>query len=170
MRITLIAAMDQNRVIGDGSGLPWHLPEDVAHFRSYCQGKPVLVGRRSYKEMIEWFLAVKATPLVLTRSQTLPGDPLLVPHAEKAKSICLNALPNCAELVIAGGGETFSTFLPQATHMVLTQIEGSFEGSATFPPFAPDDWLETSSRDYPADSSHSQAFKIRFLQRKADVS
>ncbi|MCB1078710.1 MAG: dihydrofolate reductase, partial [Verrucomicrobiae bacterium] len=65
MKISMIAALDRNRVIGTGNGgLPWRLPRDVSHFREYTQGKHLLIGRRTYEEMLGWFS--DQVPIVLT--------------------------------------------------------------------------------------------------------
>ena len=65
-QLTLIAAIDQNRLLANEHRIPWHLPRDIAHFRNYTKEKWLLLGRRTFEEMRGWFRAGH-TPLVLTR-------------------------------------------------------------------------------------------------------
>ena len=55
LKVTAIAAMTRDRVIGTGQGIPWNLPEDHAHFRAYTAGKTLLIGRTTFQEMLGWF-------------------------------------------------------------------------------------------------------------------
>jgi hypothetical protein len=65
--ITLIAVLSEDGFISSGTGVPWDLPADKAHFRAYTAGKWLLLGRKTYEEMLGWFR--DHTPLVLTRQE-----------------------------------------------------------------------------------------------------
>ncbi len=165
MTVSLIAALDRNRVIGSRSGgLPWRLPRDGKHFRRCTAGKPVVVGRRTFEEMRGWF--GDRLPIVLTRNrdyvasdgaQTAPGIPEAIAVARASGS---------DELWVCGGGEVYAAALPYADRLVLTLIDAEVPGDVFFPPYAGDPaWVETGCVFYPADEEQAWPFRIVTLER-----
>ncbi len=161
MEITLVAAMDQRRVIGrtSGGGIPWKLPVEAALFRDYCRGKVVLVGRVTYLEMIGWFERVGAHPLVLSTKKLSErictiGHPAEIPEAAYAIH------PDCREVVVAGGGRTYAATLSMATRMLLTEVRGSFQGDVNFPEFEEQDWTVVRKTHYPRNLENSSGFTV----------
>lgn len=165
MTITLIAACSTDRFLSRDGKIPWHLPEDVAHFRKYCMGKWLLVGRRTWEQMAGWFRPGQ-TPLVVTRN-----IPLMVPGGYAVESIAEGIArareAGAPECVVIGGGMTYASALPLAHAMELTTVHTRLgTGDASFPDFSMDEWEETASRHFPADTSHAPGFTIRRLQRR----
>lgn len=165
--LTLIAAMDENRLLADGRGIPWRLPDDVAHFRRYAAGKWLLLGRTTYEEMGGWFHEGQV-PLVL--SSRCGWDPAVgrlvssVPHA-----IALAHAAGKDELVCLGGGETFSAALPYAEKMLLTRVRGRIQpqGHAVyFPAWNPAEWVDVTSWTHPQDEAHDLPFDLHELTRR----
>jgi dihydrofolate reductase len=165
MDLTLLAAMDRQRLIGrsDMGGLPWHLPSEANHFRACCHGKVVVVGRRTFREMDGWFERVGATALLLT-SRTL--DEKVAAVREPAKVIHAAAEispPGATEIIVAGGAQTYAALLPMATRMLLSEIDGDFQGDLFFPDFDAGDWTMKSSIRHeavPDDPERRCAFTI----------
>lgn len=134
--IALIAALtEEDRVIGLDNDLPWHIPEDLEHFKRTTSGHPLLAGRKTFEAILNQF----GGPLpdrrhvVLTRSASFPDHP----DIETVGSIpaAMNLLAD-EELVYVGGGQTvYEQFLPAADRLVLTLIESSYEGDTYFPKF-----------------------------------
>ncbi|HUF62000.1 MAG TPA: dihydrofolate reductase [Verrucomicrobiales bacterium] len=166
MTVSLIAALDRNRVIGSRSGgLPWRLPRDVEHFRRCTAGKPVAAGRRTFEEMRGWF--GDRLPIVLTRNpdyvasdggRIAPGIP---------EAIAVARASGADELWVCGGGEVFAAALPYADRLVLTLIDGEVEGDVFFPPYEDDPaWVQTSSVTFAADAEHAWPFRIVTLERE----
>jgi dihydrofolate reductase len=134
--LVLIAAVaEQNRVIGQDRDLPWHIPEDLQHFKELTTGHPLLMGRRTFESVVHQF----GGPLpdrrmvVLTSQDTLPEYPDIetYPSIEAA----LSALDD-ADTVFIGGGQTiYEQFLPRADRLELTLVEGEYEGDTYFPRF-----------------------------------
>jgi len=134
VQIILVAAVaETNRLIGRGMELPWHLPEDLKHFKALTRGKTVLMGRRTYESILYQF----GRPLpdrrnvVLTTSSTFPPPAEVYPGKEAA----LHALREEEEIYVIGGSTLYEVFLPLATRLELTLVDGQHEGDVFFPPF-----------------------------------
>jgi dihydrofolate reductase len=136
--LCVIAAMARNRVIGIRNGLPWHLPEDLKHFKSLTLGHPVIMGRRTWETL--------GTPLPARRNIVVTRRAGYdAPGAAVAGSLEA-AFALCAELSLAfviGGEELYRAALPVADVLLLTEIERDYEGDARFPTFDRDAWRET---------------------------
>jgi len=160
--------MTAQRVIGTGSGIPWHLPRDSAHFRAYTAGKAMLLGRRTYEEMIGWFTT--QTPIVLTRDsgQTLEGAPRLVTSVEAAIEAARGL--EMEELVVSGGAQIYAAALESADSLVLTLVDAEVEGVARFPEFkGSDDWHCRASEWHAADAENAHAMEIQWWERVSAV-
>jgi len=158
MRISLIAAMSENRVIGNKSRLPWpHLPNDWRNFFEVTKGCRMIMGRKSYDTPDR--LASDVGNFVITRQADFPMDE----GFERAGSL-EEALQKCAndtEVFVIGGEEIFRQALPIADCIHLTIVHGNFEGDAYFPVFAEENFLIKSRRDFAADAQH--AYDYTFL-------
>jgi dihydrofolate reductase len=165
---TLIAAMDQNHLLANASGIPWKLPRDVAHFRAYCRGKWLLLGRRTFSEMRGWFEA-GYTPLVLSSSCGWDPDVGRV-VASVPQAIALAESAAQAELVCVGGGQTFAASLPYANRMVLTFVERVYppdQGAVYFPEWDSAEWRVGSENALPKENLTEPAARVLTLERAA---
>lgn len=172
MRITLVVAMARNRVIGRGNALPWHLPEDLRHFRELTLGKPVVMGRRTF-DSIGRPLAGRSN-IVISR-QARPALPAGVLHArnvaealELARRIA--ARDGVDECMVIGGAEIYRQCLPLADRICLTLIDRDVEGDVSFPPYASEDWREVDSTDASSAADPTLAFSFVVLERRGGVS
>jgi dihydrofolate reductase len=144
MTVTLIAAVGANRAIGRDNGMPWHLPEDLAHFKATTLGHTLVMGRRTY-DSIGRTLPGRTT-VVVTRQAGWSAPGVLVAHSlEQALEMA-----DGSEVFVAGGGEIYAQALPLADAMVLTEVEQSPEAEVFFPEVDPADWREV--RREPHDS------------------
>jgi dihydrofolate reductase len=137
-RIYLVAAVARNGVIGARGKLPWHLPEDLQHFRTLTLGHPVIMGRRT------WDSLPRALPgrenIVVTRSANRDFFGASVANSVTA------AIALCAGEPLAfviGGSDIFAATLPVADGLVLTEIERDYEGDVFFPAWDRGAWKET---------------------------
>jgi dihydrofolate reductase len=136
MTVTLIAAVGANRAIGRDNGMPWHLPEDLAHFKRTTLGHTLVMGRRTY-DSIGRTLPGRTT-VVVTRQAGWSAPGVLVAHSlEQALEMA-----DGGEVFVAGGGEIYAQALPLAAAMVLTEVEQSPEAEVFFPEVDPADWRE----------------------------
>lgn len=134
--LVLIAAVaEQNRVIGRGKELPWHIPEDLKHFKRLTTGHALLVGRRTFESIVHQF----GGPLPDRRMVVLSrqGPIREYPEVETYPSLdaALDALDDEDVVFIGGGESVYQQCLPDADRLELTLIEGEYEGDTYFPPF-----------------------------------
>lgn len=170
MRLTLIAALDEDGAIGrSGGGLPWHLPDETAHFRASCAGRWLLVGRRTFAEMTGWFQTGHRVVL-LTRTPLAP-EPAAGFPTELHAAATVPAAIECArrggapELVVIGGAHTYAEALPMADRLVLSRLALRSGGSVMFPVVDWNRW--TLGRREPArtDRSTGVAFHVEYWDR-----
>lgn len=135
MIISLIAAMDRNRLIGDHNQLPWHLPVDFAHFKSVTMGKPVLMGRKTFESI--------GRPLPGRQNIVLSRDPSYqVDNIDIAQTFdqAVELAGDAAELMVIGGSTIYEQLLARAQRLYLTYVEAEFKGDAWFPAIDADAW------------------------------
>jgi len=136
--LVLIAAVaEENRVIGKNKDLPWHIPEDLQHFKDLTTGHALLMGRRTFESIVHQF----GGPLPNRRMAVLTtqGPFEKYPEVETFSSVeaAMEAVAD-EEIVFIGGGESiYRQFLPRADRLELTLVEGEYEGDTYFPPFEP---------------------------------
>ncbi|MCX7962780.1 MAG: dihydrofolate reductase [Burkholderiales bacterium] len=142
-RIYLVAAVAANGVIGAGGRVPWHLPEDLKHFKSLTLGHPVIMGRRTWESL------GRALPgrenIVVTRR---PGYE--APGASVAASLEA-AIALCAGepvVFVIGGAELYAAALPIADGLVLTEIHRDYDGDVRFPAWDRARWRETQRKPH----------------------
>jgi dihydrofolate reductase len=157
-RIVLVVARARNGVIGRDNALPWHLPEDLQHFKATTMGGTLLMGRRTFESI--------GRPLPGRRTLVLTRDPSWS-HAgcERAGSLdeALALSADRPEVFVVGGAEVYAQALPRADRIVVTEVEVEVDGDAFFPPLDPADWRCTS--DVPAVGRSGLRYAIRTLER-----
>ncbi len=151
MKLALIVAMAQNRVIGINNNLPWHLSEDLKYFKRVTMGKPIIMGRKTY-ESIGRPLPGR-TNIVVTRNPAYQAEGIKVVHSleaakELAESICF--IDGVDEAMVIGGAELYQQALLQAQRMYLTQVHAEVQGDAFFPKFDQQQWQTIAREDFKA--------------------
>jgi dihydrofolate reductase len=138
-RLSVIAAMARNRVIGIDNRLPWHLPDDLKHFKALTMGHHIVMGRKTF-ESLPGVLPGR-TSVVITRSPVYQAPGCLVVNSID------NALGACKgddEAFIVGGAELYAQALALADRLYLTEIQADYDGDARFPDFDRLQWTETA--------------------------
>ncbi|MBU3739082.1 MAG: dihydrofolate reductase [Rhodoferax sp.] len=142
-RLHLVLARAANGVIGRGNALPWHLPEDLAHFKRLTLGCPVIMGRNTWDSLPPRFRPLPGRlNLVLTRQagwQAPGAQP--VSSLEQALAQCRQA--DAADAWIIGGAQLYAQALPLAESAHVTEIAQDFDGDAHAPVLG-SDWQETA--------------------------
>jgi dihydrofolate reductase len=149
--IVLIAAVADNGVIGRGNDMPWRLKSDLAHFRALTIGKPVIMGRKTYRS-IGKPLAGRTT-IVVSRDRAFAAPDVLVATGFHAAIDAARgeALRRSADtIVIAGGAEIYAQALPCADRLEITHVRASPEGDTVFPAIDGKIWREHRRADHPA--------------------
>ncbi len=158
----IIAAMSENRVIAQNGRIPWHLPDDIQHFRAQCAGRWLLLGRETWEQMQGWF-QLDHHPLVLSHRALTPGSGIRVASIPQARSLAADG--GADRLMVLGGGQVFAAALPVASEVWLTTVRAIFQGQVHFPTLD-DDWLLGGSENHPADARHAYSFTIeRYIHR-----
>ena len=162
MVISMIAAMDKNRLIGNGPDIPWQLPADRRHFRDMTIGKPVVMGRKTF-ETLKRPLG-KRRNIILTRNTAYKApEGCIVTHSvEEVLNICKDS----EELMICGGAPIYEAFLAHADRLYLTQVHATFEGDVYFPEFDMEAWREVKRIDGESDEKNPYSYSFLFLERK----
>lgn len=162
MKISAIAAMSENRIIGKNNQLPWHLPADLQHFKTITMGSPILMGRKTY-ESIGRPLPGRMN-LIMTRN-TLFEAPGCIVISSIEEAIKQANATGSQELFIIGGADIYQQLLPAIDRLYLTIVEGSFDGDAYFPQLNPKDWQETEKQTFFADTNNPHDYRFIVLDR-----
>lgn len=142
MRISLIAAVAENRVIGRNGAIPWDLPADRRRFRELTWGHPVIMGRRTF-ESIGHPLAGRRN-IVLTRQPGYRAEGCVVVHDLRS---ALEAAGEGDEIFIIGGGELYRETLPFAERIYLTIVHVTVAGDVLFPELPAGEFVEKERRE-----------------------
>lgn len=150
-RIYIVAAIARNGVIGARGKLPWHLPEDLQHFKKLTLGHPVIMGRRTWESL------GKPLPgrenIVITRTPGFEAAGASV-AASLAAAVALCAGEPVAFVI--GGAEIYAAALPIADGLVLTEIQQDFEGDTRFPQWDRAAWRASQKE------THTSTGGVRF--------
>ena len=158
MKISMIAAMAHDRVIGLDNQMPWHLPADLAHFKRVTLGKPVLMGRKTAESLGR--ALPKRRNLVLTRGGQAPFDGMEA-VASLDEALRIARIDGADTLAVIGGGEVYALALPLADRMHLTWVDAEVaDADAFFPRLDADGWRVVARDAHPADARHPHAFEF----------
>lgn len=144
----IVAAITKNFIIGHDGDMPWHLPADLAHFKSLTSGHAIAMGRRT------WDSIGRPLPnrhnIVVTRQKLFEADGATVVNSiEEATKAAADH-----RLFIIGGGEMYALVMHEATHLHLTRIHTSLEGDTSFPQIDESRWVLEESIDRTADDQN----------------
>ena len=141
--IIIIAAMAQNRTIGNNNDLIWHLPNDLKRFKRLTLGHPMIMGSKTFDSLGGKPLP-KRTNIVITRRMDFKPPGAIVVHSLKAA--IETAKKEDETIFIAGGGEIYRQALEHADAMELTIIHRDYEGDTSFPRWG-EEWKEVARED-----------------------
>ena len=140
-RINLIFARAANGVIGKDNAMPWHLPEDLAHFKRLTQGRPVIMGRKTWDSLPPRFKPLPGrTNIVVTRQTDWRAEGAVTAHSLPAAVAQAAEAP---DIWVIGGAEIYAQALPLAQRIEVTEIAQDFEGDAHAPVLGAE-WHETA--------------------------
>ena len=134
MILSIIVAMAEDRVIGVGNKLPWHLSEDLKRFKKITMGKPVIMGRKTYESMGRLLPGRQNIIISHNASYTVEGG-VTARSLEEAIMAAEKSCGHGGEFFVIGGAEIFKLALPKAKRFYLTLIHKKFEGDVYFPEF-----------------------------------
>ena len=158
-RISIIAALAANRVIGRQNRLPWRLPADLQHFKRITMGKPIVMGRRTWESLPG--LLPGRTHIVITRNPGYRADGALVVHSLDEAIQAAGGVP---EIMVVGGAQLYAQAIPLADRMYLTELELDAEGDAWFPDFDRSSWHEISRERHEATEDNGFPYSFTVLE------
>ena len=155
VRLNLIYARAANGVIGKDNQLPWHLPEDLAHFKRTTLGCPVIMGRKTWDSLPPKFRPLPGRlNIVVSRDPAFAAEGAAVaPSLEAARALC----PASSDAWVIGGAQIYAQALPLSHTVVVTEIARDFDGDA-FAPTLGAEWRETAREEHVAASGLPFAF------------
>lgn len=141
--LAMVVAMTADRVIGKDGGMPWHIPEDLKHFRRVTMGHAIIMGRKTHESI------GRALPrrrnIVITRQRDAVFEGCDVAHSIE-DAIAMARAGGDDEPRIVGGGVIYELALPLATKLYVSEVALDVDGDTHFPPFDPEQWTETERR------------------------
>jgi dihydrofolate reductase len=158
--ITLVVAIDAQRGIGVDNKLPWHLPEDLAHFKRVTLGHPIIMGRKTFDSIGRPL--PKRRNIVVTRNAEWRHEGVdAVTSLEAAL-----ALAGDEPASIIGGAQIFNESLALADRMIVTEIDHTFACDAFFPPIDPAVWSETARETHHSEANGYDYAFVTYLKVK----
>jgi dihydrofolate reductase len=150
-QVYLVAAVARNGVIGAEGQLPWHLPEDLRHFRKITLGHPVIMGRRTW-ESLGKLLPGRANIVVSRRPGFEAPGASVAASIEGAIALCMGE----PVVFVIGGADIYAAALPLADGLMLTEIGADYAGDTRFPDWDRAAWRATQKE------THTSADGLRF--------
>ncbi len=170
-RISLIWAQASDGAIGRDGTMPWHLPEDLAHFKEVTLGSPVVMGRRTWESLPEKFRPLPGRQnIVITRTLGFHAEGALVVSSIESAITHAEQLDGEPDIIwIMGGGQLYREAMGVATELVVTQIELEVPDADTFAPVIGGGWmLESRSDRHESSTGLGYTFE-RYLPRSRGV-
>jgi dihydrofolate reductase len=159
--ISLIVAAAANDVIGAGGKLPWRLSDDLRRFKALTMGKPLIMGRKTF-ESIGRPLPGRRNIVVTRQPDYVAAGCEVVGSPEDA----LAAAADADEVMVIGGAEVYTAFLPLAGRIYRTRVHARIDGDARFPALDERDWREVSRVERAADPSNEFDVTFATLERR----
>ena len=155
MTLSIIVAHCKNHVIGASGTMPWHLPADLAHFKSVTMGSPVIMGSNTYKS-IGRPLPGRLNIVITSKATSCENIPDRLIHVENADE-ALKIAGKYDEVFIIGGGSVYRQFMDRADRMYITLIDATPEGDTFFPEYSTDNFKIISSEHREPDEKNCYA-------------
>lgn len=162
MKISMIAAMADDRVIGINNSLPWKLPNDMKWFRQNTMGKPIIMGRKTFESFGSKPLPQR-TNIIITRDKDYQATDSIVVHTIED---ALKAAGDVDEVMIIGGASFYEQMLSKADRLYLTFVDLQVDGDAWFPQWNQSEWQEVEQIKHEADEKNPHAHSFVIMDRK----
>lgn len=167
--LALIVARAQNGMIGAGNQIPWHLPQDLKHFKALTLGKPVIMGRRTWDSLTRVRPLPGRTNIVVSRQAGLQteGAHLVADFpAALALARMVAARDGVDEIFIIGGLQIYTVALPQVQRIYLTELGVDIAGDTVFPALNPEEWQQCAREDFVPSEGNPYPYSFVQLERR----
>lgn len=169
IKISMIAGVAENGVIGSDQTIPWRVPSDMAFFKRTTMGKPIVMGRKQYETVGKPLPG--RTNIVITRQADYQPEGVLVFHdvemaVEKARDIA--AADGVDEIMIIGGGELYAQLMDRADRLYITHIDLNPAGDVRFPAIAPEQWAVVDLPEVTPSPKDEASYRVKVYERRGD--
>ena len=162
MTISLIVAAAQNNAIGKEGGMPWHLPNDLRHFKNLTWGMPVVMGRKTFESLGKPLAGRKNIVISRQAGWSAPGA-VVVKTIEDALFVAREA--DMKEVMVIGGGEIYKSLFDRAKRIYLTRVEAEPDADTFFPVIDPQQWHLMSQKNHEADEKNAYNYSFQVWER-----
>lgn len=162
MTISLIVAAASNNAIGKDGKMPWHLPNDMKHFKNVTWGLPVVMGRKTFESLGKVLPGRKN--IVITRQPDWKvAGTIAVKNIEDALFVAKQTDAN--EVMVIGGGEIYKALFDRAKRIYLTRVEAEPEADTFFPVIDHQHWHLVSQKNHEADEKNAYNYSFQIWER-----
>lgn len=161
--LTLIVARASNGVIGRDNQLPWHLPEDLKHFKQTTMGAPIIMGRKTHESIGRPLPGRRNVVVTRDASRRFNGCDTVT---DLPAALALAAQDQAPEAFLIGGAQLYAEGMVMADKLIVTEIMADYEGDATFPELDPNEWEEVSREAHHANAPNTFDYAFVVYQRK----
>jgi dihydrofolate reductase len=165
MKISLVAAVAMNGVIGKNNDLPWRLPDDMKFFMETTKNHHVILGRKNYESLPAKYQPLpNRTNIIVTRQKEFnaPGC-MVVNNMDDALNIARDN--GESEVMVIGGAEIYKLALPVADRLYITEVRAEVDGDVRFPAYDKNEWQEVSRVHHAKDQRHAYEFDFVLYER-----
>ena len=161
--ISIIVAVTKNMAIGRGGDLLFHISEDLRRFKALTMGHPIIMGRKTFESFPNGALPGRRNMVITRQADYVANGAETVGSLQQA----IDAVEQCDEAFVIGGGEIYTQALPHASKLYLTIIDADVADADTFfPEYDQQDWEEVSREDHDADERNPYPYSFIELRRK----
>ena len=158
--LTLVVAKARNGTIGRHNALPWHLPDDLAHFKRTTMGAPIIMGRKTWESIGRPLPGRRNIVVTRNRGYTATGADV-VQSLDDALALASDA----GQIFIIGGAQLYAAAMPRAHRILLTEIDADFDGDTFMPALDRAQWHESSRENYPPTKDHDFGYSFVVYER-----
>jgi len=162
MIISLVVAAATNNAIGKEGTMPWHLPNDMKHFKNVTWGMPVVMGRKTFESLGKALTGRKN--IVITRQEGWTAEnTVAVKSLDDALFVA--GQTDALEVMVIGGGEIYKAYFEKAKRIYLTRVEASPDADTFFPAIDSKHWQLISQRNHEADEKNPFNYSFQLWER-----
>lgn len=162
MLISLVVAAATNNAIGKDGQMPWHLPNDMKHFKNVTWGMPIVMGRKTYESLGKALPGRKNIVISRQHGWSAPGT-VAVKSIEDALFVAKET--DAKEVMIIGGGEIYKALFDRAKRIYLTRVGATPEADTFFPSIDPQQWYLVSQKNHEADEKNAFNYSFQLWER-----
>ena len=162
MLISLVVAAATNNAIGKEGTMPWHLPNDMKHFKNVTWGMPVIMGRKTFESLGKSLPGRKN--IVITRQEGWSAENVVVVKSLE-DALFVAGQTDALEVMVIGGGEIYKAYFDKAKRIYLTRVDANPEADTFFPAIDSKHWQLVSQRNHEADDKNAYNYSFQTWER-----